>query len=100
METIIRDKVVQYLNENYVIKDSQHGFRYWRSCLTDLLDFFYKVYSSYNDTLPVDNIDLNFQKAFDTVPNKRLLSKVKGHGITGNPQKWFEDWLSDGKHEL
>ena len=100
METIIRDKIVKFLEENKIMKDSQHGFRNKRSCLTNLLDFFYEVFNSYDETKAVDVIYLDFQKAFDTVPHKRLISKVKAHGIAGNTLKWLEDWLSDRKQRV
>ncbi len=76
METIIRDKIVSYLEDNKVIKDSQHGFRNRRSCPTNLLAFFSDIYSMYDDSRSVDIIYLDFQKAFDKVPHNRLLSKV------------------------
>ena len=64
-----------------------------RSCFTNLLNFFNEVYSLYDNTKAVDIIYLDFQK----VPHKRLLSKVKTHGITENFSKWIEDWLSERK---
>ena len=70
---------------NNIIKDSQHGFKYERSCLTNLLDYFNEVYSLYDNMRAVDIIYLDFQKAFDKVPHKRLLNKVKDHGITEKP---------------
>ena len=100
MESILRDKIVQYLEMNNIIKDSQHGFRNKRSCLTNLLNFFNEVYSLYDNTIAVDIIYLDFQKAFDKVPHKRLLSKVKAHGITENLSKWIEDWLSERKQRV
>ena len=42
---------------------------------------------------PVDVIYLDFQKAFDKVPHRRLLAKVKAHGIDGIILKWIENWL-------
>ena len=41
MESILRDKIVEFLEKNNIIRDSQHGFRNRRSCLTNVLDFFY-----------------------------------------------------------
>ena len=50
----------------------------------------------YDNTRTVDVVVyLDFQNAFDEVPHKRLISKVKAHGITGNLGRWIEDWLSD-----
>ena len=68
-----------------------------RSCLTNLLDFFNEVYILYDNTKAVDIIYLDFQKAFDKVPQNRLFIKVKAHGITENLSKWIEDWLSEHK---
>ena len=45
----------------------------------------------------IDIIYLDFQKAFDKAPYKRLLSKLKAQSITENLSKWIEDWLSERK---
>ena len=83
MESIIRDQLVTFLEENNLVKNSQHGFRNKRSCLTNLLDFYNEVYNVYDETKAVDVIYLDFQKAFDKVPHQRLLKKVKSHGVEG-----------------
>lgn len=100
METVLRDKVVAFLESNNIINESQHGFRNKRSCLTNLLDFFHDIYNLYDNTRAVDVIYLDFQKAFDKVPHKRLINKVKAHGITGDIAAWIEDWLSDRKQRV
>jgi ribonucleases P/MRP protein subunit RPP40 len=41
---------------------------------------------------PVDIIYLDFQKAFDKVPHKRLLERLKEIGIKGNLLSWIEKW--------
>ena len=91
METILRDKLVNFLDENSLIKNSQHGFRNKRSCLTNLLDFYNDVFNIFDESKAVDVIYLDFQKAFDKVPHKRLLSKLNSHGITGKIHSWLED---------
>ena len=42
---------------------------------------------------PVDAIYLDFQKAFDTVPHMRLISKLEGNGITGDLLNWIRDFF-------
>ena len=37
---------------------------------------------------------LDFSKAFDRVPHKRLCSQMKCHDIGGSTLKWIETWLS------
>ena len=49
---------------------------------------------------PIDVIYLDFHKAFDKVPQKRLLMKLAAHGIAGNVLKWIEDWLSHRKQRV
>ena len=43
----------------------------------------------------MDAIYLDFRKAFDTVPHKRLLSKLWVYGVRGQVLKEVEDFLSD-----
>src|SRR6218665_3000021 len=44
MERIVKDNVVEHLNEYNVIKGSQNGFTRGCSCLTNLLEFVEEVY--------------------------------------------------------
>ena len=38
---------------------------------------------------------MDFQKAFDTVPHRRLLAKISANGIEGKVLKWIEAFLSN-----
>jgi hypothetical protein len=40
-----------------------------------------------------DMVYLDFAKAFDTVPHKRLLVKLEGYGVEGRTLKWIEQFL-------
>jgi len=42
----------------------------------------------------VDFIFLDFAKAFDKVPHKRLILKLRAHGIIGKVALWIEEWLN------
>ena len=100
LETLIRDKLVNHLEENNLLKNTQHGFRNKRSCLTNLLDFFYDILNHYDESKAVDIIYLDFQKAFDKVPHKRLMIKLKSLGIQGEVLRWIENWLSNRKQRV
>ena len=43
---------------------------------------------------------LDFQKAFDKLPHKRLLQKVKVHRAGGKVLAWIEDWLSNRRQRV
>ena len=42
-----------------------------------------------------DILYLNFQKAFDSVPHRRLLKKLEAYGVNGKTLKILEDFLSN-----
>jgi len=60
-----------------LIKETQHGFVQNRLCLTDLLEFLEYVSDYVDQGYPIDVIYLDFQKAFDKVPHRRLMIKVR-----------------------
>ena len=93
-ESMFRDSIVGHLNENNLIHDSQHGFMKNRSCLTNLLQFLETITDYIGKGYPVDVIYLEFQKAFDNVPLRRLIHKLTAHGIGGKVLNWIRDWLS------
>jgi len=53
------------------------------------------ITSSFDNKKQVDIAILDFSKAFDTVPHKRLLAKLAHYGITGNILGWIQGFLSD-----
>ena len=100
LETIIRDKIVEYLEKYNLIRDTQHGFRRRRSCLTNLLEFYNKLFHLHDKAKSLDIIYLDFQKAFDKVPHEKLLLKTEALGITGNIHRWIASWLHDRKQRV
>ena len=100
LESIIRDKLMVFLDTNSLLIDTQHGFRNHRSCLTNLLDFFDKLTEETDKGHPVDIVYLDFSKAFDTVPHERLLLKLEAHGIENTVLKWIINWLRNRKQRV
>jgi len=100
LESIIKDNLVKFLDENSLIKDSQHGFTSGRSCLTNLLDFMEEVTRELDNGNCIDVVYLDFAKAFDKVPHRRLLSKLEAHGVNGKLLKWIDSWLSDRRQRV
>ena len=97
MEKIIRDTLMSHMEENNFFTVHQHGFRKGRLCATQLIE----VVEKWTEELDNNNsIYLDFQKAFDTVPHKRLIHKLKGYGISGNLLHWIEDFLHDRKQRV
>ena len=93
LESIIRDELMRHLQEEGLFADAQHGFRPGRSCATQLLLAIEEWSSSVERGDPVDVIYLDLAKAFNTVPPKRLLLKLKTFGIGGKILRWLEAFL-------
>ena len=45
----------------------------------------------------IDVVFLDYQKAFDTVPHRRLISKLEAYGINKTLLRWLEKFLSSRK---
>ena len=99
-EHIVREDLVQHLELNHLISDTQHGFRKGRSCLTNLLVFLDEVTAGVDSGNCIDAIYLDFAKAFDKVPHQRLIQKLRTHGISGAVSRWIISWLSDRKQRV
>ena len=79
----------------------QHGFRSKFSCDTQLLLTIQDLIDSREK--PKSQIDigvLDFSKAFDVVPHKRLLSKLRLMGIDGRCAHWIESFLTDRSQQV
>jgi len=81
MEGILRDEMMLHIGSK--INSRQHGFVRKRSCLTNLLETFEDWTRALDEGFGVDVVYLHYRKAFDTVPHKRLIEKLKMNGIGG-----------------
>ena len=66
-----------------------------RSCETQLVQFYHDLVSNLDRAVSsghrqMDLIVMDFTKAFDKVPHKRLLYKLYFYGIRGSTHKWID----------
>ena len=94
-ERIISDKLLPFLLSADIIPEQQHGFLPGRSVLTNLLPCVNYWSESLDRGMPVDVIYLDFSRAFDRVPRRRLLCKLEHFGIRGRLLAWISSFLSD-----
>ncbi|KAK4811142.1 LOW QUALITY PROTEIN: hypothetical protein QYF61_019773 [Mycteria americana] len=94
MEQIILSAITWHVEDNQVIRPSQHGFMKGRSCSTNLISFYDKVTRFVDEGKAVDVVFLDFSKAFDTISHRILLEKLAAHGLHGRMLRWVKNWLA------
>ena len=64
------------------------------SCETQLLTTMHDLFSSFDTGTQTDMAVLDFSKAFDTVPDSKLLTKLSHYGIGGTILEWLNKFLT------
>ena len=100
LERLVRDAITVHMETNNLFTKHQHGFMRKRSCVTQLLESIEKWIEMIEQGYSVDVVYLDFQKAFDTVPHQRLMSKIYNYGIRGNVFNWIEDFLKSRRQRV
>ena len=99
LEYILVSNINEYIALDGILADYQHGFRSWRSCETQLVQFVHYTISNLDGAInhghkQTDWIIIDFANAFDKVPHRRLLYKLDYYGIRRSTHKWISSWLS------
>ena len=97
IEKIIRDHISEHMVTNGFYSNKQYGFIKKRSAPLQLLEAMDKWTEALDKGSSVDCIYADFQKAFDKVPHRRLMVKIRAYGISENICEWIEDFLKDRK---
>ena len=100
LESLVRKRIIEHMNDNYLMSEAQHGFREGRSCLTNLLETLETWTQIIEDGDGIDVAYLDFRKAFDLVSHKHLIFKMTKYGISGQILKWVEDFLSERSQKV
>ena len=100
LEHCICTHVRGHLDAHGILSPANHGFRKNHSCETQLLLTTHDLLRLRDQGYQVDVAILDFSKAFDTVPHKRLLGKLEHYGIKGNVHRWIGNFLSGRKQSV
>ena len=100
LEDIIRDCIVDHMNNQNIYSPSQHGFRKQMSCMTQLLEVMNDFTKMIENGSDIDVIYLDFKKAFDSVPHVRLLNKLSAYGIQGEILNWIRSFLTNRQQKV
>ena len=99
-ESFVRDRIMEHVITTNQLSPAQHGFIPRRSCVGQILRCLEDWTQQIEKGCPVDITYLDFQKAFDAVPHRRLLHKLNDLGIRGKVLRWVEAFLIDRKQRV
>ena len=83
---------MKHLWQYGVLTDNQHVFRAKRSTETEFICTIHEIASAIQSNKTTHIVVLDFSKAFDKLPHRRLLTKLGYYGIRGsllNRLEWF-----------
>ena len=86
MESFIRDYILSHMPRNGILSTKQFGFLKDRSTVLQLLMVLDKWVESLDNGRNVDTNYMDFQKAFNKVPHKHLLCKLRSYGLGGETE--------------
>jgi exonuclease III len=93
LERCIFNKIIEILIPK--ITALQHGFLRNRSTVTQLLQVFSNINNILDKGDQTDVVYFDLSKAFDSVPHKLLLEKLKSFGICGSLHAWITSYLTN-----
>ncbi|KAK3091269.1 hypothetical protein FSP39_018491 [Pinctada imbricata] len=102
LEHIICRHILQHLEKHRILSNLQHEFRSGHSCESQLIITMEDIMRRYDQKKQVDLVILDFSKAFDTVPHRKLLHKLRNYGIHGNFNilRWISSFLMDRQQRV
>ena len=94
---MVFSRVISFLNRNNIIYEKQFGFRPKYSTNHALIKIVDTITNALDSGKLAAGIFVDFQKAFDTVDHKILISKLNHYGIRGCFNDWFKSYLNNRK---
>ena len=88
------------MEENDLMNSNQHGFRKFRSCLSQLIQHYDYILEQICSGNSVDVVYLDYSKAFDVVDHNILLRKLKRIGISGKIGHWIHNYITNRSQKV
>ena len=83
MKHFVKNSIMTHMRAENLLSSKQYGFMNGRFTTTQLLSYLDRCIDTIVSGGFVDTIYFDIAKAFDSVPHKRLLCKLKFYGING-----------------
>ena len=97
LEKVVANQLMDYIESNNLLSESQHGFRPHLSTETALLKVTEKIYYNMDNKKISLLMLLDLSKAFDSISHDILIDKLKMMNIDSF---WFHSYISDRKQSV
>jgi hypothetical protein len=94
LERCVREHITKHMCDNKLFTPRQYGFMTGRSTSLQLLNVMDTWSEALDQGLSVDCVYMDFAKAFDTVPHRRLMSKLESYHLSPCIIEWISSFLS------
>ena len=92
-EKIMYNRLVEFMEKNDLLSNSQYGFRKHHATHHAILDIMNQIHSNFDNKLYTCSVFLDLKKAFDTLCYNILLKKLSFYCIRGCMKDWFASCL-------
>ena len=83
VEHILHSHIMKFFEGHHILPDFQRGFRKNRLCESQLIITINDLARGLDNSQQIDGIRLDFSKAFNKVPHRRLAAKLHHYGVRG-----------------
>lgn len=99
-ELIVKNQLVNFIEENQILAKTQSAFRAKHSCETAINYLINNWKEAIDKGETVIAVFLDLKRAFETVDRKRMIDKLKNYGIEGKELKLFENYMADRRQKV
>lgn len=94
-ETLVKDRLVAFLDSNKLFSIRQFGFRNNSSTIDAIINHLNSLLEAIENGNTTFSIYCDMSKAFDLVNHDKLLEILEAYGVRGIVLKWFQSYLSN-----
>lgn len=93
LEKLFSERLVQFVDKNNILSDSQYGFRSERSTSLALIELTEQITKCIDSKQCAAGVFLDLKKAFDTIDHNILIDKLQKYGVRGTVCDWVKSYL-------
>ena len=97
LEKLFDSRLQSFIDKNYILNNSQYGFRANCSTSYALVELIEELSSSLDRNKVTVGVFIDLKKAFDTIDHSLLLRKLERYGIRGKANDWVKSYLHHRK---